>query len=70
MYIKFHVKEIAEQKDISRTKLSRRAEINYATINALWNNESKDAMTQTLAKIARVLNCKISELYTVMDDEI
>ena len=62
------VRQIAESKGISRTRLSRLAEIQYDTVNAIWNNEQRDVSLSTLIKIAKALHVDVAELYDVVDD--
>ncbi len=63
------VRQIAESKGISRTRLSRLAEIQYETINAIWNNDRRDVSISTLIKLAKALHVNVSELYEIADDE-
>ena len=69
MHLRLHIKEIATKKGISRTKLSRFADLNYATVNSLWTDEVRDVQVVTLEKIARVLGVKATDLYTPVDDD-
>jgi DNA-binding Xre family transcriptional regulator len=69
MRLHLHIKELAEARGISRTKLSRLADVNYATINSLWTDETRDVLVGTLEKIAKVLKVPVSDLYTLVDDE-
>ncbi len=66
---RLRIKEIAEARGISRTKLSRLADINYATINSLWTDETRDVLVGTLEKIARVLKVPVTDLYTPVENE-
>ena len=67
--IRLHVRTIAESKGITRTKLSRISDVNYNTINALWQDQTHDVMLLTLIKVAHALKVDVSELYTVTIDE-
>jgi len=58
-----------DSKNITRTQLSRRAEINYATINVIYNNPDHDVSIKLLERIAIVLGCNISDLYTIINDD-
>jgi DNA-binding Xre family transcriptional regulator len=69
MRLHLHIKEIAEARGISRTKLSRLSDVNYATINSLWTDETRDVLVGTLEKIAKVLKVPVSDLYTPIEDE-
>jgi len=68
--IRLKIREIAESKGVTRTQLSRRAEVNYATIQAVWNNPYHDLSIKLMEKIAVALGCNISDLYeTIPDDD-
>ena len=68
--IRLRIRELAESKGITRTQLSRRADINYSTINHIWNNPGHDVSIKLLEKIAAALGVDISDLYeTVPDDD-
>jgi DNA-binding Xre family transcriptional regulator len=69
--LRLHVREIAERQGISRTKLSRLADVNYATINGLWEDEAseKGIMLVTLIKVAKVLKVNVDDLYDVIEEE-
>jgi DNA-binding Xre family transcriptional regulator len=60
--IRIRVREIAEQKGISRTKLSRLSDTNYKTIDLIWNNPYKDVGTLTLERIAKALGVRVTDL--------
>ncbi|MBO0789719.1 MAG: helix-turn-helix transcriptional regulator [Ktedonobacteraceae bacterium] len=67
--IRLKIREIAEAKRINMSKLSRMADVNYNTIRAIWDNETKDVNVSTLEKIARALQVEVSELIEVLPDE-
>lgn len=69
MRVKLRVKEICEQRGLSRTWLSHRAEIQYNTVSGIWNNPNRDISLLTLLKIAQALNVSILDLYEVLPDE-
>ena len=69
MPVRLKVKEIAEQKGISMTRLSRLADTNYKTINALWNDPYREVTTTTLDKIARALGVPVTDLLEQVPDE-
>ncbi len=69
MRLRLHIREIATRQGITRTKLSRLADLNYQTINALWGDETTSVNLVTLEKIATVLKVPVSALYTRIDDE-
>lgn len=60
--IRLRVREIAEQKGISRTKLSRASDTNYKTIDLIWKNPYMEVRTYTLARIAKALGVRVVDL--------
>jgi DNA-binding Xre family transcriptional regulator len=57
------VKELAEQQGFTMTTLSRKAELSYTTVHALWHDKlSKVAMT-TLERVAVTLGVRVSDLF-------
>lgn len=67
--IRLKVREIAEARKINMSKLSRMADLNYNTIRAIWDDETKDVAVSTLEKIAKALKVEVSELIEVLPDE-
>ncbi len=67
--VRLKIRGIAEAKKINMSKLSRMADINYNTVRAIWDNETKDVTVSTLEKIAKALRVDISELIEVIPDE-
>jgi DNA-binding Xre family transcriptional regulator len=45
------------------------ADVNYNTVRAIWDNETKDVTVSTLEKFARALKVDIAELIEVLPDE-
>lgn len=66
--IRLRIQEIAESKGITRTMLSRRAEVNYDTLNKLWHNTHSSVNLAHLVRIARVLNVPVESLYEEIPD--
>lgn len=66
--IHLKVKEVAEAKGISRTRLSRLADTNYKTINAIFQNPFKEVTTTTLERLARALEVPVIELIEELPD--
>jgi DNA-binding Xre family transcriptional regulator len=62
------IRQIAEARGISRTKLSRLAELDYDTINKIWNNDHRDVTLSTLIKLSQALQVDVSELYEIIRD--
>jgi len=66
---RLRVKEIAESKGISRTKLARLTEMQYDSINGIWQHPERDVSLSTLLKLARALKVEVEDLYEVLPDE-
>ena len=67
--IRVKVREIAEQKGISRTKLSRISDTNYKTVDLIWKNPYKEIGTVTLARLAKALGVRVVDLIEEVPDE-
>ena len=67
--IRLKIREVAEAKGISRTRLSRLADTNYKTINALWNDPYREVTTTTLDKIATALGVPVTDLIETVPDD-
>jgi DNA-binding Xre family transcriptional regulator len=67
--IRLRIKEIAEQKGISMTRLSRLADTNYKTIKAIFDDPYREVTTTTLNKIARALGVSVADLIEEIPDE-
>jgi len=67
--IRLRVKEVAQQKGIKdAAKLSRQANIAYATAHRLWNGElggegDKGVGILILARIAQALGVRVADLF-------
>lgn len=66
--VRLRVREIAEQKGITRTKLSRLSDTNYKTIDAIWKNPYKEVGSITLGRIAKALGVKTGDLLEDLPD--
>jgi DNA-binding Xre family transcriptional regulator len=65
MRVRLLIREICEDRKITRTWLSHHAEVQYDTISGIWKNPNRDVSIVTLLKIAHALNVDVSELYEV-----
>ena len=65
---RLRVREIAEQKGLSRTQLSYLSQIQYETINGIFKNDRRDVSLTTLLKLAKALQVDITELYELTED--
>lgn len=59
---KLRVKEIAQEKGISRGKLSRLADVDPTTMKRVYDDPQYSPTLFTLEKLARALGVKIADL--------
>jgi DNA-binding Xre family transcriptional regulator len=71
-FVRIHlkVKELAQARNIEAAKLSRMADLNYATVLALFNKPDRDVSVLTLEKVAHALRVDIHDLYEVVQDDL
>jgi DNA-binding Xre family transcriptional regulator len=67
--IRLRVKEVATQRGISMTRLSRLADTNYKTIKAIFDNPYREVTTTTLNKLAKALGVSVSDLFEEVSDD-
>lgn len=67
--IRLKVKEIAEEREISMSKLSRMSDVHYNTIRDIFIHPYRDVALSTLYKLAVALNVDIHDLYKIVPDE-
>lgn len=56
------LKEILDEKNLSRYELQKRTGLNYPRVNQLYKNEAKNISFFELDILTNVLNCSISDL--------
>jgi DNA-binding Xre family transcriptional regulator len=68
--IRLRVKEVAQSKGISQSKLGRMADVDVKTMRRIWTSPTTPITTPTLDRIAKALGVDASELIeSVPDDE-
>ena len=60
--IRLKIKEVAQQKGCSMSRLSRESNMAYKTIQTIWRDPYHEVTTTTLNKLARTLGVNPSEL--------
>lgn len=60
--VKLRVKEVADSKGISMSKLSRMSDVSYNTILALFHNPQHDVSILVLDRLAQALQVSICDL--------
>jgi DNA-binding Xre family transcriptional regulator len=68
MKSKLRVKEVAQQKGVSLTKLSQRSEVAYNTVRRVWRDPYTDVTLSTLQRLADVLGVDVRELIESVPD--
>ncbi len=67
--IKIKLNELLKKSDLSKNKLSHRAEMQRTQINNYCNNEVTRLDTDVLARICTVFDCKIEDLLEFIPPE-
>jgi DNA-binding Xre family transcriptional regulator len=62
------VQELAKQKGLNITTLSRKAELAYTTASALWHDRVEGVSRKTLESLADALDVDIPELFARQRD--
>jgi DNA-binding Xre family transcriptional regulator len=65
---RLRVKEVAEAKGITQTKLMRMADLNMRTIQGIYRDPYRDVAYSTLEKIAKALDVSIDDLFEDEDE--
>lgn len=68
MRTRLRIKELAEQQNLSRTRLSQRSEVAYNTVRKLWKDPYADVSLWTLQRLADVLKVDVKELIESVPD--
>ncbi len=67
--VRLIIKELAEKKNISQSRLQREAGVTMAQLRRYWFNQSESVTLDALERIARVLGVKPGELIVEDDQE-
>lgn len=59
--MKFNIRRIRDEKQMSQEELSKRSGVSRATISGLENNPDAITTTETLQKLADALGVKVSD---------
>ena len=66
--IRLKIKEVAQQKGFSMSRLSRESNMAYKTIQTIWRDPAHEVTTTTLNKLARTLGVNPSDLIEYIPD--
>jgi DNA-binding Xre family transcriptional regulator len=69
MRARLRVKEVAEQKHMSMTKLHTQSEVAYGTIRKIFKNPYQEVTVTTLSRLAEVLGVETRDLIEDVEDE-
>ncbi len=67
--IRLRVKEVAQERGYSMSRLSREANMSYKTVQTIWRNPDHEVTTTTLDKLAKTLGVKPSDLIEYLPDK-
>lgn len=60
--ITFKIDQVLEEKNISKNKLEKEANLQRTQLNSYCNNKVKRIDLETIAKICYVLDCKVEDI--------
>lgn len=66
--IELNLKEILDEKKMSRYKLQLSTNINYPRINQLYKKQAKNISFEELDVLTTTLNCTVSDLLVKRED--
>jgi transcriptional regulator with XRE-family HTH domain len=67
---RLRVKELAEQRGITQSKLMRMADLNMKTVQGLYREPNRiNVAYLTLEKVAKALDVSIDELFEEVENE-
>jgi DNA-binding Xre family transcriptional regulator len=69
MRVRLKVKEVAQQKGISQRQLSLRSGVDINTVRRIFQHPTTVVTTETLGKLAIVLEVDVSELVESIPDD-
>ncbi len=68
MKVRLRIKEVAEAKGMSMTRLHTKSEVAYNTIRRLFRDPYVEVTTTTLARLAEALEVKVEDLIETVED--
>lgn len=67
--LRLRVREVADAKGISRTRLSQRSKISYSVIKEIFRDSYRVIKTDTLQRLAAALRVPVTELIEEVPEE-
>ena len=60
--MKFRIKELAKERNLTAEQLARAADIQYSALKNIWQGRTGNPKYETLRAIARALNVPVEQL--------
>ena len=67
--LRLRVKELAEERGLNMSSLSRASDVSFSTIKRYFTKPYSRGLTETLEKIARALKVEVGDLVERVPDE-
>ncbi len=67
--LRLRVKEVAEAKNMSMTKLSQRSEVSYNVVKGIFRDPYRVVTTETIQRLAKALGVPATQLLEDVPDE-
>ncbi len=67
--IRLRVKEVAQERGLSLSRLSRISDVSYKVVQRMWRNPEESFNTESLKRIAAALNVSMGDLFEDVPDE-
>jgi DNA-binding Xre family transcriptional regulator len=67
--VRLRVKELAKERGISLSRLSRISDVSYKVVQRMWRNPEEGFNTKTLERIANALHVEIGDFFGHVPDE-
>lgn len=69
MKFRLKVKEVAQAKHYSMSKLSRRADLDKASVKRLYDDPTYNPSLLTMLRVAKALHVRLGDLVEVLPDD-
>jgi DNA-binding Xre family transcriptional regulator len=67
--VRLRVKELAEERGISLSKLSRIADVSYKVVQRMWRNPEDGFNSKSLERVAHALGVSMGDLFENVPDK-
>jgi DNA-binding Xre family transcriptional regulator len=67
--VRLRVLDILKEQQHTKYWLYKQMDLSYQNFNRMMNNETSSIRFENLDKLRKILNCSISDLFEVEDDE-